>query len=57
VLDDATPLPGGGTTTPRTKVTYQKQEFDATQNLIKALSAQVDALTVSVDALAKKEAK
>jgi hypothetical protein len=56
VLDDATPLPGGGTTTPRTKVTYQKQEFDANQNLIKDLAGKVEALTVIVAELAKKGA-
>jgi hypothetical protein len=56
VLDDKTPLPGGGETSARTKDEYQKQEFDATQNLIKALGGQVEALTAAVDALAKKVA-
>lgn len=55
VLDDKTPLPGGGETSARTKDKYQKQEFDANQNLIKALAAEVAELAKAVAALAPKE--
>jgi murein DD-endopeptidase MepM/ murein hydrolase activator NlpD len=55
VLDDKTPLPGGGETSARTKDRYQKQEFDANQNLIKDLAGKVEALTAAVAALAPKE--
>jgi hypothetical protein len=56
VLDDKTPLPGGGETSARTKDRYQKQEFDANQNLIKDLAGKVEALTAIVTELAKKDA-
>jgi hypothetical protein len=56
VLDDKTPLPGGGETSARTNVKYQKQEFDANKNLIKDLAAKVADLTSVVTELAKKGA-
>jgi hypothetical protein len=48
VLDDAVDLPGGGTTTPRTKAKYQKQEFNV-------LGAKIDALAGVVAALASAQ--
>lgn len=44
VLDRAVPLAGGKTTTLGTKVTFLKQEFNVTQNLVAGISAKVDAL-------------
>ncbi|MEO5317581.1 M23 family metallopeptidase [Arthrobacter sp. CC3] len=48
VLDDSTDLPGGGSTTPRTKVKYQKQEFNV-------LGAKIDALAGVVATLASNQ--
>jgi hypothetical protein len=45
VLDDATDLPGGGSTSPRTKVKFQKQEFNV-------LGAKLDALAGAIASLA-----
>lgn len=47
VLDAPSPLAGGGTTTPRTKVTFQKQEFNNIQGLIVALTETVRQLSVA----------
>lgn len=56
VLDDQTPLPGGGSTSARTKDRYQKQEFEVSQNLIKELSGKVDTLAGIVAELVRKDA-
>lgn len=44
VLDDPSPLAGGGETTPRIKVTYMKQEFNVLQNMLAEQKAQIIAL-------------
>jgi hypothetical protein len=44
IWDEPVDLPGGGQTTPRTKVKFQKQEFNVNQAGIAALSAKFDAL-------------
>lgn len=55
VLKYKVPLSSGGDTSLETKVTYMKQEFDATQNLTKALRDEVAKLTAAVAALSPKE--